>query len=325
MGGRDDGQNWDGSRSWEEDIYWTHFQFIHFTQFLQTTTNFQQQLALPKTFSDNLKKKLPENVTLKGPSGVVWNIGLTTRDNTVYFVDGWQQFVNDHSLKENDFLVFKYNGESLFEVLIFDGNSFCEKATSYFVGKCGHAQTEQGDSKKPVIEVTPVQTKKRGRPPKSDDSGEKLLRDLVACNKEHSEASTLDRIRKEDEKKIAESFTSSFPYFVKILKAGNVGGSRTLRIPYHFSAAHLPDFKIEVTLRNSKGKCWTVNSVPCAKGKIIHSFCGGWMAFVRDNGVNFGDTCIFELVTNYVMQVYIFGSGKEGADNQNGHVKLDSV
>nr|ACJ86297.1 unknown [Medicago truncatula] len=147
MGGRDDGQNWDGSRSWEEDIYWTHFQFIHFTQFLQTTTNFQQQLALPKTFSDNLKKKLPENVTLKGPSGVVWNIGLTTRDNTVYFVDGWQQFVNDHSLKENDFLVFKYNGESLFEVLIFDGNSFCEKATSYFVGKCGHAQTEQGDSK----------------------------------------------------------------------------------------------------------------------------------------------------------------------------------
>jgi hypothetical protein len=185
--------------------------------------------ALPKTFSDNLKKKLPENVTLKGPSGVVWNIGLTTRDDTVYFVDSWQQFVNDHSLKENDFLVFKYNGESHFEVLIFDGNSFCEKATSYFVGKCGHAQTEQGDSKakdnntsafnagvesaspqvadavtkttpaavpsqttskrtkkKPVVEVTPVQTKKRGRPPKSDDSGEKLLRDLVACNKEHS-------------------------------------------------------------------------------------------------------------------------------------------
>jgi len=49
------------------------------------------------------------------------------------------------------------------------------------------------------------------------------------------------------------------------------------------------------------------------------------MAFVRDNGINFGDTCIFELVTNYVMQVYIFGSGKEGVDNQNGHVKLDSV
>ena len=194
--------------------------------------------ALPKTFSDNLKKKLPENVTLKGPSGVVWNIGLNTRGDTVYFVDGWQRFVKDHSLKENDFLVFKYNGESLFEVLIFDGESFCEKAASYFVLECGQARTEQGCNKgknsnnyveevntpncgvecaspekfqsldsirtplaltfettngntfnagfksaspeKPVIEVTPVQTKKRARTPKEANSWERT------CNKEHS-------------------------------------------------------------------------------------------------------------------------------------------
>ncbi|KAL5071960.1 hypothetical protein RYX36_022847 [Vicia faba] len=140
-----EGPNGGGSKPWQEDIYWTHFQFIHFTQFLHD--DFQQQLALPKTFSDNLKKKLPENVVLKGPSGVVWNIGLVIRDDSVYFVNGWERFVKDHSLKENDFLVFKYNGESLFEVLVFDGNSFCEKAASYFVGKCGPAQTEQGGSK----------------------------------------------------------------------------------------------------------------------------------------------------------------------------------
>jgi hypothetical protein len=101
--------------------------------------------ALPKTFSNNVKKKLPENAVLKGPGGVVWDIELTTRDGIVYFTNGWQQFVKDHSLKENDFLVFKYNGESLFEVLIFDGESSCEKAASYFVRKCGHAaNTEQG-------------------------------------------------------------------------------------------------------------------------------------------------------------------------------------
>jgi len=103
--------------------------------------------ALPKTFSDNLKKKLPENVTIKGPSGVVWNIGLTTRDDIVYFVNDWQRFVKDHSLKQNDFLVFKYNGESLFEVLIFNGESLCEKAASYFVLECRKAHTEQGGNK----------------------------------------------------------------------------------------------------------------------------------------------------------------------------------
>ncbi|KAI5393073.1 hypothetical protein KIW84_060281 [Lathyrus oleraceus] len=140
-----EGQSGNHFKSWQEEIYWTHFQFIHFTQFLHN--DFQQQLALPKTFSDNLKKKLPENVTLKGPSGVLWNIGLVIRDDSVYFENGWERFVKDHSLKENDFLVFKYNGESLFEVLVFDGNSFCEKATSYFVGKCGPAQAEQGGTK----------------------------------------------------------------------------------------------------------------------------------------------------------------------------------
>ena len=218
--------------------------------------------ALPKTFSDNLKNKLPQNVTIKGPSEVVWNIGLKTRDYTVYFVDGWQRFVKDHSLKENDFLVFKYNGESLFEVLIFNGESLCEKVASYFVLECGQAHTEQEGNtgknsynfsnggvecgspekfqrlnsvrtplavpfettngktfnagvesaspekcmadaptktttiqfpfqptgkrtKKPLKEVMPVQTKKRGRPPKEANSSARAL-DLRACNKEHS-------------------------------------------------------------------------------------------------------------------------------------------
>ncbi|XP_039688827.1 B3 domain-containing protein REM16 isoform X4 [Medicago truncatula] len=385
MGGRDDGQNWDGSRSWEEDIYWTHFQFIHFTQFLQTTTNFQQQLALPKTFSDNLKKKLPENVTLKGPSGAVWDIGLTTRDNTVYFVGGWERFVKDHSLKENDFLVFKYNGESLFEVLIFDGDNFCEKATSYFVRKCGHAQTEEGGSKvkntntsveevntasnggvdcgspetfrvrrldsirtplavpvkttdkmtlnaffesaspkelpvyfpkqptgqrtkKPANEVTPGQTKKRGRPPKEEAAQSRL-----------SSA--------KDEKKLAQSFTSTFPYFVKIIKTFNVDGPRILNVPHQFSIAHLPNGKIKIILRNLKGEQWTANSVPRSRVHTSHTLCGGWMSFVRANNIKLGDVCVFELINDCELRVRVAEVDedglvsevqKEGIDHQNG-------
>ncbi|KAL2318634.1 hypothetical protein Fmac_032510 [Flemingia macrophylla] len=139
-------QNCEGCRSWVEDIYWSHFQFHHFVQFLPS--DYDQRLALPKTFSDNLKKKLPENVSLKGPGGVVWNIGLTTRDDTLYFTHGWEQFVKDHILREHDVLVFKYNGESLFDVLIFDGRSFCEKAGSYFVRRCGHTDDVGGSLNK---------------------------------------------------------------------------------------------------------------------------------------------------------------------------------
>ncbi|XP_047152756.1 B3 domain-containing protein REM16 [Vigna umbellata] len=133
-------QSCNGCRSWEEDIYWSHFQFLHFVQFLRT--GYDQHLALPKTFSDNLKKKPPANVTLKGPSGVAWNVGIITSGDTLYFARGWEQFVKDQCLKENDFLVFKYNGESQFDVLVFDGGSLCEKASSYFVRKCGHTEAE---------------------------------------------------------------------------------------------------------------------------------------------------------------------------------------
>jgi hypothetical protein len=42
MGGKG-GQTSGSSKSWEEEIYWTHFQFIHFIQFLRN--DFQQQLV----------------------------------------------------------------------------------------------------------------------------------------------------------------------------------------------------------------------------------------------------------------------------------------
>jgi len=45
------------SKSWEEEIYWSHFQFIHFTIFLQSTTDFQQQLVTTFFILFSLKMK----------------------------------------------------------------------------------------------------------------------------------------------------------------------------------------------------------------------------------------------------------------------------
>ncbi|KAI5598265.1 hypothetical protein BDE02_02G119800 [Populus trichocarpa] len=127
-------------RSWEEELYWTHFQCTHFSQILDA--GFGHHLPIPEKFSNHLKKKLPENVILKGPSGGTWQVELTTDDDTMFFKNGWEEFVKDHFLEEKDLLIFKYNRESCFEVLIFDGQSLCEKAASYFVRKCGHRERD---------------------------------------------------------------------------------------------------------------------------------------------------------------------------------------
>ncbi len=108
--------------------------------------------AIPQKFVDNLKKKLPQSVTLKGPSGLTWNVDLTTNDDTLFFNHGWQEFVQDHSLKETDLLVFRYDGGSQFDVLIFDGNNLCEKGASYFVRKREHTEHDTGCIKKKLRE-----------------------------------------------------------------------------------------------------------------------------------------------------------------------------
>ncbi|GMJ02643.1 hypothetical protein like AT4G33280 [Hibiscus trionum] len=145
--------------NWEEEIFWTHFQCIHFSQFLHA--DFLQRLEIPEKFAKNVKKRLPETVTLKGPSGVIWDVGVTTDDDTLFFGGGWKTFVKDHSLNENDFLIFKYNGVSHFDVLMFDGNSLCEKASSYFVRKCMHTESDCGHQAKRKVsenadEIMPI-------------------------------------------------------------------------------------------------------------------------------------------------------------------------
>ncbi|XP_050233959.1 B3 domain-containing protein REM16-like isoform X2 [Mercurialis annua] len=135
------------TRSWEEEIYWTHFQCLHFSQFLHP--GFHKRLAIPEQFTKNLRKKLPNIITLKGPSAKMWEVELTTDDDIVFFTHGWDAFVNDHSLRENDLLIFKYNGDSCFDVLMFDGHSMCEKAASYFVRRCENR--EQGSQIKRKI------------------------------------------------------------------------------------------------------------------------------------------------------------------------------
>ncbi|WCJ35344.1 AP2/B3-like transcriptional factor family protein [Euphorbia peplus] len=124
-------------RSWEENLYWSRFQTLQFFQKLHP--GFDRHLAIPENFTRNLKRKLPDTITLKTPSGSEWEVGLTTNENAWFFDHGWGEFVKDNYLKENDILVFKYSGESCLDVALFNGQSMCEKVSSYFFRKrCGH-------------------------------------------------------------------------------------------------------------------------------------------------------------------------------------------
>lgn len=79
--------------------------------------------------------KLLGQKILTGPSGNTWLVEVKrTEDDDYVFCNGWEMFVKDHCLEEADLLVFKMDGFSAFDVMIFD-SSACEKETTFFVKK----------------------------------------------------------------------------------------------------------------------------------------------------------------------------------------------
>ncbi|KAL8153987.1 hypothetical protein V2J09_011747 [Rumex salicifolius] len=127
----------------KEHLYWTHFNTMHFCQFL--TRDFHTSLMIPKKFADSKGRELHDKLEIRGPSGAKWEVALLTIDENLYFGDGWEEFVNDHTLEQNDILIFNYKGNSQFDVLILDKRNLCEKEASYFVTRCRHKNTDIED------------------------------------------------------------------------------------------------------------------------------------------------------------------------------------
>lgn len=56
---------------------------------------------------------------LNVPSGDVWKVKLRRQDDDFWLQEGWLDFVKHYSIGDGDFLVFRYEGNSVFHVVIF--------------------------------------------------------------------------------------------------------------------------------------------------------------------------------------------------------------
>lgn len=59
---------------------------------------------------------------LRSGSGKIWPVNINGRR----IVDGWTEFVKDHDLHEGDILVFRHEGDMVFDVIIFEPSA-CER------------------------------------------------------------------------------------------------------------------------------------------------------------------------------------------------------
>lgn len=77
--------------------------------------------AFPKSFVRDHGRSLCMNkVSLKVPSGDVWEVELHREGGDLWLRNGWQEFVEFYRIKFGHFLVFRYQGNSEFHVLVFN-------------------------------------------------------------------------------------------------------------------------------------------------------------------------------------------------------------
>ncbi|KAM4083882.1 hypothetical protein ACB094_08G090900 [Castanea mollissima] len=82
-----------------------------------------QTLQERKLFISKYGVHLSDTAFLTIPNGTNWKFKLTKRDGEVRFQNGWCEFASCHTLTPGHLLVFKYEGNSQFYVLIFDATT----------------------------------------------------------------------------------------------------------------------------------------------------------------------------------------------------------
>ncbi|XP_022891622.1 B3 domain-containing protein At4g01580-like [Olea europaea var. sylvestris] len=91
-----------------------------FFRIITPPQNHNTRLMLPRSFVNNWRHQLGDTVRVIAYDGIIITIRLERDNGRIYFADGCEQFFDHHNLQDAHVLVFEYNGNSTFNVTIFD-------------------------------------------------------------------------------------------------------------------------------------------------------------------------------------------------------------
>ncbi|XP_074592426.1 B3 domain-containing protein Os12g0592300-like [Curcuma longa] len=294
-----------GCEEWEKHFYWNHMdkRRIHFFKIM--AGDFTKRLKLPKNFVKNFKDHISGDVTLKGPSGNSWRVGSTNMETELCFRAGWKNFVEDHHIKEFDILVFRYDGDSCFDVLIFGGDG-CEKVTCFLDQKRNLKRREKADDDsaqslrasphgKTIADISSSSSSYEGEKDHvKEEEVEKEMQVGITTPPSLfvSRKTKLSLTELKKASKLSLRIPKENPTFAVVMRQSNVSESPLLTIPASFRNAYLRKDISQFTLQiPTRAKRWIVKVAKTRKS------IGGvtWKRFVVDNNLKEGDVCVFEL------------------------------
>ncbi|XP_068466199.1 B3 domain-containing transcription factor VRN1-like [Phaseolus vulgaris] len=254
-------------------------------------------------------------VILSLPNGSKSKVFWQNKDGGVWFCNGWKEFAKYSKLDVSHFIVFRYEGNSCFNVIIF-GKSALEieyplsrDATNEEVeeideGSDFSLKFSEERSKRPREEAqeeeeeSPNKHKKRAC---SDYSKHKNTGSSRAS--EHCKGDFKKKLRM-FHKKVKEMFKSNHKHFTCIIRKTYT--ERDLLImPAEFAKPYLHK-EGTATLFVEHGRTWKVQTKVNSHEQFV--FSSGWRKFLLDNKLKLGDVCAFEMLVSepFLFKVTIY-------------------
>ncbi|MED6123102.1 hypothetical protein PIB30_046136 [Stylosanthes scabra] len=266
------------------------------------------KLKFPNSFTKKYGDGLSNPVFLKPPDGTEWKVNWTKDDDDGIFLEhGWDEFAIYYNLDHGHLMFFEYKNTSEFEVLI------CETSGLEIDYPFNVIQQENERIKNMVDQVFDDMPQSQNNRMKSPTSYPQLYLPLLdqinsnECQGTSFDKSTFASIKKElDEdiggstpcprveqlretlNKATTSKSRRNPFFMVILKP-SYANSYSLNIPSRFTRKYLRKQAKTVILQvHDQGRTWPV-------AYSVGKFNSGWKTFAKDNNLNVGDHCVFEL------------------------------
>ncbi|KAI4357358.1 hypothetical protein L6164_001311 [Bauhinia variegata] len=297
---------------------------LNFFRVILPITIEEGKLPLPKGFGSKYGKTLSNMVLIKLPNGVKWKINWKMHDGQIWLENGWKEFVKFYAISIGYFLVFKYEGNSHFQVLIFDTSCLeivypvlhgtdddeegekkivevihdCNKTRSKSLVPCLRPNKKARTN--PVVEPAcsvPEMKAKSSRIGRKSRAKTATHLDINAAKKRfkgNGGSSFISGKRSKIEtKRSKETFSFRKPFSFDVAMHPTYLTRSCLNFPRNHGMNYLSKNKGMVILQVSDGKTWPVSyKFSSHRGK----FTNGWLSFVRANNLREGDICSFKMI-----------------------------
>ncbi|PON97025.1 B3 DNA binding domain containing protein [Trema orientale] len=251
-----------------------------FFKLMLRSTILDQKLLLPEEFSIEFGEELSTLATLTVPNGCTWRVGVkkSHKDNMIWFLDGWHiEYPSvDESSDEED----SDESDEIFDAKPFISNIGSSRNTRNCFSKRNIGRPSFGS-------------------PASGNSCEKNRSQRwrrLLCSKS-SRHSKKRRFVKPHEEKKAEGHPSR-----------NNEQAKQSYVPADFARKYLQSSSELITLEAPIGEQCIVSSNCYPRSHNSKRLDKGWCGFLRNNDLQEGDVCVFELISTkiIVLKVWIY-------------------